>query len=169
MKQNFFLYYILLTVAQVLICEWLNLSAYVTLSILPALVLCIPTKFSSTISLFIAFATAFAVDFMAEGVMGLNMLALVPVAAAREPVIRFIFGDELLVREDGFSVKKYGIGKVIFATVIVQALFLAFFVFADGSSTRPFLFNIIRFFASLVAGSAVSVFVVDLLTSEDRR
>lgn len=169
MKQNFFLYYILLVIAQVLICEWFNLSAYVMLSILPALVLCIPTRFSTTASLLIAFATGFAVDFLAEGVIGLNILALVPVAAAREHVIRFVFGEEPLVREDNFSIKKYGIGKVIFSVFIVQALFLLIYILADGAGARPFLFNCMRFTCSLLAGAFLSVFMVDILTSEDRR
>ncbi|MCQ2134661.1 MAG: hypothetical protein MJY88_06805 [Bacteroidales bacterium] len=169
MKQNFFLYYILLVIAQVLICEWFNLSAYVMLSILPALVLCIPTKFSTTSSLLIAFATGFMVDFMAEGVIGLNILALVPVAAAREHVIRFVFGEEPLVREDSISIRKYGIGKVIFSIVLVQSLFLLVYIIADGAGARPFIFNILRFACSLLAGSALSVFIVDILTSEERR
>lgn len=169
MKQNFFLYYILLVIAQVLICEWFNLSAYVMLSILPVLVLCIPTRFSTTTSLLIAFATGFMVDFLAEGVLGLNILALVPVAAAREHVIRFIFGDEPLIREDSISIKKYGIGKMIFAIVLVQSLFLIIYIIADGAGARPFFFNFLRYICSLLAGTALSVFIVDILTSEERR
>lgn len=169
MKQHFFVYYILLVIAQVLICEWFNLSAYVMLSILPALVLCIPTRFSTTTSLLIAFATGFMVDFLAEGVIGLNILALVPVAAAREYVISFVFGDEPLVREDNFSIKKYGIGKVIFSIFLVQSLFILIYVIADGAGARSFLFSFLRFICSVAAGTVLSVFVVDVLTSEDRR
>ncbi len=169
MKQHFFLYYILLVIAQVLICEWFNLSAYVTLSILPALVLCIPTKYDTTASLLIAFATGFAVDFLAECVVGLNILALVPVAAVREFVIRLIFGDEPIVREENFSVRKYGLWKVVFSIVLVQSLFLLVYIIADGAEAKPFAFSLIRFACSLAAGVILSVFIVDILTSEDRR
>lgn len=168
MKQNFFLYYTLLVIAQVLICEWFNLSAYVMLSILPAMVLCIPTRYSTTTAMLIAFATGLSVDFLAEGVMGLNILALVPVAAIRERVIRFIFGAEPIVREDSFSIKKYGLEKVITAIVITQAIFLAVYIFADGAPVRPMLFNLLRFICSLAAGTLVSVFIVDILTEERR-
>lgn len=168
MKQNFFLYYILLVIAQVLICEWFNLSAYVMLTILPAIVLCIPTRYSSTVAMLMAFATGFAVDFLAEGILGLNILALVPVAAAREDIIRLIFGPEPIVREDSFSIKKYGLEKVITAALIVQAIFLIVYLIADGAAVRPFTFTLLRFICSLAAGTFVSVFIVDILT-EDRR
>lgn len=69
MKKNFFLYYILLVIAQVLISEWFTFSPYLTLSILPVLVLCIPTRYSTIASMLIAFATGFAVDFLSEGLV----------------------------------------------------------------------------------------------------
>lgn len=168
MKQNFFLYYILLVIAQVLLCEWFNLSAYVMLSILPAMALCIPTRYSTTVAMLIAFVTGLSVDFLAGGVMGLNILALVPVAAVRERVIRFIFGAEPIVRGDSFSIKKYGLEKVITAIVISQAIFLAVYILADGAAVRPMLFSLLRFLCSLAAGTFVSVFIVDILTEERR-
>lgn len=169
MKKNFFLYYILLMIAQILICEWFNLSAYIMLSILPAITLCIPTKYNTTAAMCIAFVSGLAIDFLAEGIMGLNALALVPVAAARESIIRFVFGDEPIIRQDSFSIKKNGIGKVLFSIILVQSIFLIIYLIADGAGARPMLFNIARFFASLGTGVILSVFVVDLLTSEERR
>ena len=40
-KSNFFLVYLLLTVAQILICNYFHLTPYVTLSLLPVMVLCL--------------------------------------------------------------------------------------------------------------------------------
>lgn len=169
MKRHFFLYYILLLAIQLLICEWFNFSAYVTLSILPVMVLCIPTKHNTLSSMFIAFASGLAIDFLAEGVMGMNALALVPVATVRLVIIGIIFGNEPILRQSGFSVRKNGFGKVLFTVVLVQSLYLAIYLFADGALLRPVLFNVERFLASLVAGVFFSMFIVNLLTSKDRR
>ena len=58
MKQyNFFLTYALLVLIQMVICNYFHLSAYVLLSILPVMVLCIPIRFSTTAALCIAFVT----------------------------------------------------------------------------------------------------------------
>lgn len=158
----------LLLVAQVLICNYLHISKYLTLSILPVMVLCIPTKVSTLKALFMAFAAGFAVDFAAEGVLGLNVMALLPVAALRSTVCRLVFGEELIAREDDFSVHKYGIAKVAFAAALVQAVFLALYIWADGGTARTFEFNLTRGLVSLAAGLAVSVPIADMLTKEDR-
>lgn len=168
MTKNFFLYFILLVIAQVLINEWFTFSPYLTLSILPVLILCMPTKYGPVSSMFIAFATGFAVDFLSEGLTGLNILALVPVAAVREMLIRSIFGADPIIRNESIPVRKYGSRKVLFALLIVQSLFLIVYIAADGAAERNFAFNLARFAVSLAAGMLLSYFVFDYLTSESK-
>ena len=117
----------------------------------------------------IAFATGFAVDLLSEGLLGLNVLALVPVAFVRKEVIRLIFGGELFARKEDFSVRKNGFGKVLLAIFLVQALFLLVYIWADGAGTRPLSFNAIRVGASLAAGVIVSLLVMDILAPDTRK
>ena len=168
-KSGFYLVYLLLTVIQMLICNYFHLSAYLMLSILPVLVLCLPLRVGTTGAMAIAFATGVSVDLLAEGMLGINTLALVPVAYVRKEVIRLIFGDELFAREEDFSVRKNGFGKVALAIFLVQALFLAVYVWADSAGTRPFSFNAIRFGVSLLAGWAVSLLIIDILAPDTRK
>jgi len=168
-KNGFFLVYLLLTVVQMLICNYFNLTPYVMLSILPVMVLCIPLRIPTWITMCIAFATGFAVDLLSEGLLGLNVLALVPVAFVRKEVIRLIFGGELFARKEDFSVRKNGFGKVLLAIFLVQALFLLVYIWADGAGTRPLAFNAIRFGASLAAGVIVSLLVIDILAPDTRK
>ena len=169
MRGDFIVRYILLLVAQMLICNYFHVSPYLMLSILPAMVLCIPTRVRTAFAMLIAFATALCVDLLAEGVLGLNILALVPVALCRRSICGFIFGEELLVREEDFSTRKYGFPKVIFALVIVQFIFLAVYLYADGAVVRPPLFSLERFGVSLLAGVLVSIPVAEILTPDDRK
>ena len=169
MKNNFLILYLLLIVAQMLICNFLHLTAYVTPSLLPALVLCIPTKVRTAAALPVAFLTGLAVDLIAEGAVGLNTAALLPVALLRRSICDFIFGEELVVREEDFSIRKYGLTKVVFAVFLVQSIFLTVYLWADGAAARPLSFNLIRFAASLTAGVLLGTPVVDLLTPDDRR
>ena len=96
-------------------------------------------------------------------------MALVPVALVRESLIRLIFGDEPIIRQDPVSIRKYGLGKMTFAIFLVQTLFLAIYLLADGALMRPVLFSLLRLAASDAAGVLVSVLLADLLTSEERR
>ena len=168
-KARFYLVFVVLTIVQMLICNYFHLSAYLMLSILPVMVLCLPLRVGTTGAMIIAFITGLLVDLLAEGMLGLNALALVPVAYARKGVIRLIFGDELFARKEDFSVRKNGFGQVALAIFIVQALFLLVYVWADGAGTRPFSFNAIRFGVSLIAGWAVSLLIVDILAPDTRK
>ena len=167
MRRNITLAYLILVVAQVLICNYFHVTQYVMLSILPAMILCLPPKCGTTASLLIAFVTGLAVDFLADGVPGLNAMALLPVAMLRLPVIRFVFGEDVF-ESGGFSLRRNGIAKVSFAVILVQALFLLLYILADGAGTRPFWFNISRLGASLLAGYLLSLLIVDILSPDNR-
>ena len=158
-------YLILLTV-QILFCNYLHLSQYVMVSILPAMILFSDVRLSRVSTLCLAFALAFAVDFLSDGVLGLNVLALVPVAFVRDGVIRLVFGEEHFSRGEGISLIRQGIWKVSTAIVMVQALFLLVYIWADGAGTRPLWFCALRFVASLLAGGVLSLPVAKVLTAE---
>jgi len=81
MRHDRFLTYTIIVIAQMLICNYLHLSHYVTVSILPVAILCLPSRVESIPAMLIAFATGLAVDLLSDGLTGLNTLALVPVAA----------------------------------------------------------------------------------------
>jgi hypothetical protein len=167
-KSGFWLIYVILLVAQLLLSTYANFTPYVMVTLLPVMVLCIPIHMDTVLAMVIAFATGLSVDLLSEGLLGLNALALVPVAFARNSIIRLIFGGELFAREEDFSIHRNGFWKVLVAIVLSMALFLAVYIWADGAGTRPLLFNAIRFGASLVASTLLSLLVVNLLAPDSR-
>ena len=116
--------------------------------------------------MFIAFVTGFAVDFFAEGLLGLNILALVPVAFVRRQLLTLVFGGELYARGEDPSVHKNGTGRMLMAILMAEAIFLAVYILADSAGTRPFWFDALRFACSLAVGTLVSLLAADLLTSD---
>jgi hypothetical protein len=168
-KGGYYFIFLLLVAVQMLICNYLNLSPYLMLSILPVMILCVPLRLPTFWTLLLAFATGCAVDLLSEGLLGLNALALVPVAFIRKEIIHLIFGGELFARKEDFSIRKNGFGKVALAVFLVQALFLVIYIWADGAGTRPFAFNALRFGISLVAGWGVSLLIVDILAPDTRK
>lgn len=168
-KSGFWLIYLIMLVAQLLLTTYANFSPYVTVALLPVMVLCIPIRVPTLPAMLIAFASGLFVDLLSEGLLGLNALALVPVAFGRYTVIRLIFGRELFAREEDFSVHRSGFGKVATSVVLCTALFLAIYILVDSAGTRPFAFNAIRFAASLVVSTGLSLLVVDLLAPDSRK
>lgn len=167
-NQNFGIIYILLAVAQMVICNYFRISPYIYVTILPAIVMCIPLKINTTVAMLVAFATGVSVDLLAEGVLGLNTLALVPVALVRYPLLRMTMGTEMQEKNYRFNIRSVGLGKMLLVTVLSTGLFLAIYVLADGAGVRPLWFNTIRFFASLACDTLLAMLVVHVLNPDER-
>lgn len=164
MRQGrFFFSFVLLLIAQICICNYFRLSQYVMLSILPTMILMVPIRRNTITALLIAFVSGFTVDFFSDGLLGLNILALVPVAFARYNIIRLVFGEEVFARKEDISLSRQGSYKMGLAITMAQALFLAVYIFADGAGTRPLWFGCARFGASLLAGLILSLLVARIL------
>ena len=94
--QNFGLLYFLLVIGQIILCNFTNLGPYITLSLLPAMILCVPLTVSTPMCMLLAFATGLSVDWLSEGLIGINAASLIPVALMRKPLIRFFLGEDII-------------------------------------------------------------------------
>jgi len=168
-NQNFGLLFVLVLICQIILCNYTHLGPFIMLTMLPAMILCIPTGISTITCMLIAFAAGLATDFLAEGLLGLNAAALLPVALARKGIIRIFLGEDIIARKDSFSVRKNGMGKVSLALLSATALFLAVYIFLDGAGTRPFWFSLSKFGASLACNWLIGLGVIHTLTPDDRR
>lgn len=168
-NQNFGLLFVLVLICQIILCNYTHLGPFIMLTMLPAMILCIPTGISTITCMLIAFAAGLATDFLAEGLLGLNAAALLPVALARKGIIRIFLGEDIIARKDSFSVRKNGLGKVSLALLSATALFLTVYIFLDGAGTRPFWFSLSKFGASLACNWLIGLGVIHTLTPDDRR
>ena len=168
-KPIFWLIYVLLIIAQMLLTHFLRVSPYLTLCILPVMVLCIPIRVNTIGAMLIAFVTGLIVDLVGEGVLGLNTLALVPVGFFRNQIIQLVFGTEVFARGEDFSARRNGVGKVALAALIAEAVFFLLFIWVDGAGTRPFGFNLLRWVCSLGGSMLLAMLTLDLLAPDPRR
>lgn len=168
-NRNFRTLYILLAVCQIILSNFSNFGPYVMLTILPAMVLCIPLSVGTPLCLFIAFVTGLSVDWLSEGLIGLNASALLPVALMRRPLISMFIGEDLIVRNDDFSIRKNGFTKVFFALLSATAIFLGIYILLDGAGTRTIWFSLIRFGVSFVCCMVLGFIVVNTLTGEEKK
>ena len=167
-KTPYFVPYSLVVIFQLLICTHLHVSQYLMLSVLPVIVLLIPLRYNTVVAMLVAFATGLLVDLLADGGIGLNALALVPVALIRKPLIARIFGTETFARQVDISLSHYGYLKFTIALAIVQLLFLLIYVIVDSAGARSVLFCSIRIAVSLVVGVLVALAIASVLAHEDR-
>ena len=168
-KSGFWAAYALLLVLQLLLSNYFLFTPYIMLTIMPVMVLCIPIRVGTVGAMLIAAASGFVIDLLAEGVLGLNAIALIPVAYARNSIIRLIFGGELFARQEDFSVRRSGFAKVSLAVLLAQMLFLLVYVWVDAAGTRPLWFLAARFGASLGAGFLLSLLTLEVLAPDPRK
>lgn len=168
-KQGFWVAYLLLLVAQLLLSNYFHITPYIFLSILPVMVLCIPIRVGTVPAMLIACVTGLVVDYLAEGVIGLNALALIPVAYARNGIIGMVFGRELFAREEDFSVARCGWAKVALALLFALLIYMVIYIWADGAGTRPLWFSAARLAASLVSSFLLSLLTLNTLAPDSRK
>ncbi len=167
--QNFGLLFFLLLIGQVIICNFTNLGPYIMLTMLPTMILCVPLSISTPLCMILAFATGLSVDFLAEGLIGINCASLIPVALMRKPLVRFFLGEDIISRNDSFSIRKNGIGKISMMLSLATILFLCIYIYLDGAGTRTFAFNALRTGVSFLCNFPLAIIVTNTLTEDDRR
>jgi hypothetical protein len=168
-KPLFWPIYVLLLIAQLVLTHYFRVSPYLTLCILPVMVLCIPIRLNTVWVMLIAFATGLVADLLGEGVLGLNALALVPVGFLRNWIIQLIFGTEVFARGEDFSARRNGLGKVLLAALLALAVYFILFIWVDAAGTRPFGFNLLRLLCSLGGSMLLALLTLELLAPDPRR
>lgn len=168
-SQHFGILYCLLLIGQLILCNYGTLGPYITLTLLPAMIMCIPTTVSTITCMLIAFASGLTVDWLSEGLIGLNAAAAVPVALLRNGAIKIFLGEDLITRGDRFSIKKNGMGKISVVMLTALVVYLGIYVFLDGAGTRPTWFNITRTTLSTICCLILSLIVINILSPDDRK
>ena len=167
MRQRYVFTYLILLVIQIILSGLLNLSQYVVLSFLPVMILSLPITRSTPRVLLTAFITGLVVDFFTDGVLGLTVCALLPVAFARNALIRLVFGTELLSRQEDISIHKQGPAKVLLAILLATTLFFLIYIPVDCAGTRSGGFIALRTFLSVVLSTPVSFYVAGVLAPRE--
>lgn len=167
-NNNFWGAYILVFIAQLLLSNYFAFSPWVMATVLPAMVLCIPLSIGAVGAMLIAFVTGMGVDLLSEGIIGLNALAVVPVAFVRNNIIDIVFGQDLIVRKKAFSIRRNGAGPVALALALALALYLVIFIWAESAGTRSFGFTFWKFCASFGVSLGFGLLAIRAMAPDSR-
>lgn len=165
-KYRFIVFSLIFIVVQIFICNYFPFSRYVLISILPALLLMLPLEYGSNVSMLIAFAAGFAVDFFSTGMLGITSASLVPAALLRQPLISFVFGDEISSRAERIIPGRIGLPKMSLAMLLLCAVFFVCYVWMDAADTSGFWSGALRFALSVAASAPLCVLVAGILRPE---
>lgn len=146
-------------------CQW----PFVYICILPAMILCMPTARPGWWIMVAAFLAGFAVDALADGPLGLNAIALVPVAALQKTVIRLVIDEDVVERHYSLSFRSNGYIRLGIALAIVYAIFFIIYVFIDSAGIRNFGFNFTKLLLSILASLVFGMITIAVLCPYQRK
>lgn len=149
--------FILFLMAQVLLSYLFQTGPWCVLTLLPAMIFCLPTGRSTFQLMLVAFVSGLAVDFFADGVIGLNAFCLVPVALGRRWLLVRLFNEEMVGRGEGISWRKWGLLRIFGCVLICTALFLLLYVIVDAAGERGLWPCLLTFLSSLPVNLLLSV------------
>ena len=141
---RYFIVFAILTLAQALICNYFLFSQYVLISLLPLLIISLPSCYGTPAALALAFVAGFVVDFVGSGTLGLTSCALLPLALLRIPLLRLVSGEEVMTYRDDSPVGHQTTPELALTLVLACVLFFGLYVWVDSAGTRPFWFNAVR-------------------------
>ena len=156
-KSRSIIFFVLVFLLQLAISNYVNLGPWVTLSLIPFLILQLPMQRTPHVVLLSSFGLGLLLDWLSAGVLGLNAFAAVMAAAPRRLLYRRILNND---RHDETWIpllRDAGIGKYLKYLLILTAIYLAAYILLDCVSIRPIGFILVKFVASTLASTALGL------------
>lgn len=164
MKQSVFIAsFILLMMVQLVLAKYCQIAPYLYISLLPALVLCLPAARPQWLIMTVAFACGILTDLLADGVPGLNALAIVPPALLQKRIISFFIDEEIVERKSSFSFYENGYLKILMALTAMYAMYFILYVIFDCAGQKPVGFALAKIAVSLCISLIFGAVVCSIL------
>ena len=151
------LFFVLVFLLQLALADYLHIGPWITVCLLPFLILIIPLQRSPHIVMLSAFGLGLLLDILSAGTVGLHAFAAVMAAAPRKFLYRVLVNND---RQDDTTVpllRTVGTAKYVKYLLALTALYVAAFVLLDCTSVRPVGFILLKFVASTVVSTAVNL------------
>ena len=165
---RYFIVFAVLTLAQALISNYFLFSQYVLISLLPLLIMSLPSRYGTPVALALAFVVGFVVDFVGTGALGLTSCTLLPLALLRLPLLRLVSGEEILTDRDDSPIAHQTTAEQALTLVLACVLFFGLYVWVDSAGTRPLWFNALRTLFSTMVSALLCLLLGNFLFSQNR-
>ena len=151
------LFFVLVFLLQLVITDYLHLGPWITVNLLPFLILLIPLQRSEYIVMLSAFGLGLLLDILSGGVLGLNAFAAVVSAGPRKMLYRLLVNRDRKVPTEIPLIGNIGWAKYLKYLLALTALYMAAFILLDCVSVRPLGFILVRFAASTLASTGLEL------------
>ena len=167
-SNRFIVCFILALLVQMVLAEYCQWT-FVYICILPAMILCMPTIRPTWWTMAVAFLSGLAVDALADGTLGLNAIALVPVAALQKTIISRVINEDIVERHYNLSFRSNGYISLAIALSITYVLFFIIYILIDSAGIRNFGFNFTKLLSSTLVSLIFGMTTIAVLCPYQRK
>jgi rod shape-determining protein MreD len=170
MKDNWgrILFYVIILALQIVLSGYVNIGPYIYLCCLPLLVIYLPLDQETGVSMIVAFACGLIVDFLCDGIMGLNAAAAVALAAVRKPLYAACFSKDNLERAVIPTIQEAGVLRHINFILVSLAVYFIVYICLDSVGMESLTTTLLRFVLSCAA-NLVLILALDYSMFNSRR
>lgn len=160
---SLYLYTAIVVLIQLFLCNFVNLGTYISISLLPGLILCLPLRMKKWQMMIYAFVISLVIDAFGIAVYGLTACSLLPVAFFYPNIAMFFFGMDCLDKGETISFGKYSSVQILSMIFVTYLLFFAIYFLFEPFESNSFLFILFK----IIINSLISSFLgaVMLFTS----
>lgn len=156
-KSHSILFFVLVFLLQLAISDYVNLGPWITISLIPFLILQLPMHRTPHVALLSAFGLGLLLDWLSAGVLGLNAFAAIMTAAPHRLLYRRILNNDRNDETRILRLRDVGFSKYFHYLLNLTAIYLAAYILLDCVSVRPIGFILVKFVASTLASTALGL------------
>lgn len=150
---------VVLIIIQIIICDYLYTGPYIHLTLLPLIILSIPSDTSYPKLALISFGIGFLIDFVSDGILGLNCAAAVMTATFIKPISYITINRERSDKLQQPTLRDVGFFRYFRYSSYLTLIFLITYILFDCAGFRPASFILSRIALSYVANIVLILFV----------
>ena len=152
MKHNLWLILLtfLLLLVQIIIDNYLNISIYLNIAILPFIILMLPYKTKTAWTMIIAFILGLIADLAGNGIIGMCSAALTLAALCRRWTLNISVNKDILNNEEYPTPDTLRLPNFILYSACFYTIYLLCYILLDNAGFSNFGLIALRFIISLV-------------------
>lgn len=148
---------VFLILIQILISGYINIWPVLYIAVFPFVIIILPQQINKFLLLVLAALLGLAVDFISDGILGLNAAAATALAFFKDPILRLTVSKTSLDNLSGVTEYALGSSKFILYTVLLYSVFFLFYMGLDSIGYYTFGYTLLRFSVNIVVNTIITV------------
>lgn len=159
---------IITLIIQLIFNDYLNLGLYVSLSVIPLIVLLLPYNVYTFTTIFIAFGVGLTVDFLGNGVLGLFSGSLTMAALFRQLFLRLVSDKQCWESDLTPLPSEIGYPKFVLYISLFYLLFFITYVFLENMGFGITINSIFKIVVSTIVNIPIAL-ILTLIYQKSRK